>query len=354
MESDLQHEAAASVSGDEVSWVNRITGFVERSPLPGPLWYVIGGLIGISLFMLNDWLALGRPWEAAGPFHIVLALGPVYTLGLIHLLDVRAGRALERMRPLLIQPESYSHLRRQLTTLPRQMTLLASLGGMLVGLLAVIVERVALPAAFRPFLPEANARPFVEVWLVLTWFVFGALFIHTVHQLRLINRIYTLHIVTDLDHYQMLFPFSTVSALTAIGLLVIPYAWFAAVPSLLNDTAGYAFGFLFPVFALIAFLWPLIGVHNLIVEAKNRALFENGTMLKDIRERLFDKLSSGPLDGASDLHQALSVVRAEREILLRVPTWPWQPGTPRSVAAALVFPVVIWFLQQVLEKVLPR
>jgi hypothetical protein len=351
MESELHEAVARSPQGD-ISWVNRITGFVDRSRLPGPLWYVIGGLIGITLFTLNDWLTLGRPREAAGPFHIVLALGPAYTLGLIHLLDVRAGRALERMRPLLIQPESYLELRRYLTTLPRQATLLASLGGMLVGIVAVIVERVALPPAFRPFLPEANARPFVEAWLIFTWFIFGALFIHTVHQLRLIDRIYTLHIAIDLDHYQMLFPFSTVSALTAIGLLVIPYAWVAAVPNLLSDPAGYTFGSLFPIFALISFVWPLIGVHNLIVQAKNRALYENGTMLKDIRERLFEKLSSGPLDGASDLHQALSVVRAEREILLHVPTWPWQPGTPRSVVAALLLPLVVWLMQQVLEKVL--
>jgi hypothetical protein len=351
MESELR-EAPALVSEDEISWVNHITHFVDRSPLPAPLWYIIGGVISIALFALNDWLALGRPREAATPFHIVLALGPAYTMGLIHFLDVRASRALDRMRPLLMQPESYCELHRQLTTLPRRTTLLASLAGMLVGILAVIVERVALPPAFRPFLPEANARPFVEVWLILTWFVFGALFIHTVHQLRLINRIYTHHILIDLDHYQMLFPFSTVSALTAIGLLVIPYAWVVAIPNLLSDAAGYTFGSLFPIFALISFLWPLIGVHNLIVEAKGRALFENGTMLKDIRERLFDKLSSGPLDGASDLHQALSVVRAEREILLHVPTWPWQPGTPRGVAAALVLPLVVWFLQHVLQKVL--
>ena len=91
MKSEL-YKTKASMRRDELSWVNQITQMVDRSPLPGPLCYVIGGLVGIALFTLNDWLALGQPSMAADPFHLVLALGPAYTLGLMHFLDVR-GRA---------------------------------------------------------------------------------------------------------------------------------------------------------------------------------------------------------------------------------------------------------------------
>jgi hypothetical protein len=217
---------------------------------------------------------------------------------------------------------------------------------------AVVVERVALPAAFRPFLLPLNARLLFEIWLVLIWFIYGALFIHTVHQLRQINRIYTHHTVIDLDNHQVLFHFSRVSALTAIGLLLIPYGWYAAVPNLVAEPIGYSFSLFFPVLALLAFLWPLLGVHNLMAEAKERALGENAAAVKTMRRRLFDQVDSGALDGASNLHDALAAVHLEREALLRIPTWPWQPGTPRSVAAALALPLVIWLLQWVLQRVL--
>ena len=69
-------------------------------PLPGPVLYAIAAVASLVLFSLNDWLTLGRPLEVIQPFHIVLALGPVYSLALMHLLDVQARRALKRMRPL--------------------------------------------------------------------------------------------------------------------------------------------------------------------------------------------------------------------------------------------------------------
>ena len=239
-----------------------------------------------------------------------------------------------------------------MTLLPARATLLASLSGVLIGLAAVVIERVALPPVFRPYLVLASARPFVEAWLVLSWFVFGALFIHTVHQLRQINHIYTHHTVIDLDNYPMLFHFSIVSALTAIGLLVIPYAWSAAIPDLYRDPVGYSFGLFFPIFALMSFLWPLIGVHNLMVEAKERALGENAAVVKAMRQRLFDHVASGTLDGSSDLHDALAAVHLERQALLRIPTWPWEPGTPRTVVAALLLPLIVWVLQWGLQRVL--
>ncbi len=351
MTSDVRTGTGSAVVSS-VSWVNRATGFIDRLPLPGPAWYLAAGLCAILLFILNDWLALGRPTEAMQPFHLVLALDPIYALALMHLLDVRAGRALARMRPLLFNPEVYEELRLRLTLLPARLTMVASLVGLAIGLVAVAVERTAMPEVFRPFLPAANARPFVEVWLAMTWFVFGALFVHTVHQLRVISHIYTHHTRIDLDNYQPLFHFSTVSALTAIGLLVIPYAWSVGVPNLLSDPVGVAFGAFFPVFALFAFLWPLIGVHNLIVEAKGKALLENAAVLKDVRQRLFAHAGAGALGGASDLKDALEAIRRERDALLHVPAWPWQPGTPRSVVAALLLPLAVWFLQWVLQKLL--
>jgi hypothetical protein len=334
------------------SWVDRVKSAVDRIPLPGAIVYLSAAMVAVGLFMLNDWLALGRPAEALGPFHLVLALGPVYALALLHLLDLQASRALVGMRPLIKPPDAFDALRRELTTLPRRRALMGGLGGLLIGLAAVLLERFALPAAFRPYMTMGAARLFVEVWLALSWFILGGLFVHTQHQLVAINRIYTHHTVIDLDNYQPLFHFSAVSALTAVGLLAIPYAWYAAVPNLIREPIGVLFGALFIAFGAIAFLWPLVGVRNLIAVAKGRALEENARVLRDAREKLYADTALDNLAGASELGDALAAIRAEREALLSIPTWPWEAGTIRSVIVALALPVAIWLLQFALERLI--
>lgn len=334
------------------SWIAVATGFVGRLPLPALVCYILAGILAVGLFALNDWLAFRAPHLAFEPFHLTLALEAIYAVALMHFLDERAGRALQHMRPLLMPPEAFETLRRQLTELPPRPTLLASLVGAALGFSAVVIERTALPAVFRPYIPGPDGRWFVEAWLILTWFIFGGLFFHTWHQLRTINRIYMRYTMVDMDYYQPLFHFSRVSAMTAVGLAMIPYAWFLAVPNLIREPMGLAFGALFPLFALAAFLWPLIGIHNLMVEAKGRATLEHAKVLKEVRESLFGHVAAGTLAELSDLPDTLQALRGEREALQHVPTWPWQPGTPRSVAAALLLPLIVWFLQWVLEKIL--
>ncbi len=335
------------------SWLDWLTERMGRARVPAPLIYAAAALLSIVLFVLNDWLHTGRGPGSMYPFHIILAIGPVYTVGLLHLLDVRAARALERMRSLLeCDDVGYRELQYRLTTLPADKARLCSVAGAAVGVAAVGLERLALPQAFRAFVWTNGQHYFIEAWLVLTWFVFGALFYHTYHQLRLIGHIYMEHTRIDIDQVQPLFHFSRVSALTAVGLILLPYGWYATVPGLITDAAGIAFGVLFPVFALVSFLWPLVGAHNLLVDAKDRALAENAAILRHVRGLLYGQTGDGELGDASALNDALTALRAERQAILASPTWPWQPGTPRGVAAALLLPVAIWLIQWVIERLL--
>ena len=222
-------------------------------------------------------------------------------------------------------------LRFRLTTIPARATLAASLAGLTVGLAAVALERVATPRAFAGLMLPGNGRYFTEVWLLGTWFVFGALFYHTYHQLRLISHIYTEHARIDLDQSRPLYNFSQVSAWTAIGLLVLPYGWYATVPGLIRDPVGIGFGALFPIFAAIAFISPLVGVHRLLVDAKERALAENAMALKTARTELYQLVETHELVATSELNDTLIALRSERQALEHTPTWPWQPDTLRTV-----------------------
>jgi hypothetical protein len=337
------------------SWIDRLTARIKRLPFPAAITYTVAAVISLLIVALNDWMDGKRFLGSLNAFHIVLALDLIYTIALVHFLDWQAGRALARLRPLLLGDEAeYARLRYCVTTIPAKPTLRASLAGLGVGLVAVAVERLALPSVFRAFVLPGNGRYLLEALLVATWFIWGALFFHTFHQLRFINEIYTRHTRIDMDNFEPLFGFSRVSALTAIGVLVIPYAWYASVPGLVSDPAGILFGALFPVVALISFLWPLLGIHNLMVDAKAKALEENARALKSLRGELHARIDAGKLEALGDVSETMSAMRADWDAYEKTPTWPWQPGTPLTVAVALLLPLALWFLQWILERSLLR
>ena len=285
------------------SWVDRLTACVDRLPLPAPTVYVVAGLAAMLLFAVND--SVNDLGFLAGlrPFHIVLAVEPIYAIALIWFLDQQAAHALERIRPLLsCNQADYEILRYRLTNTPARATLAASLVGLAVGLAAVTIERVATPRVFAGLILPGTGRYFTEAWLLGTWFVFGALFYHTYHQLRTISYIYTEHARIDLDQSRPLYNFSQVSAWTAIGLLLLPYGWYVAVPGLIQDPAGIGFGALFPIFAAIAFISPLVGVHRLLVAAKEQTLAENALALKTARTELY-QLVEYPRSGGNQRTQ---------------------------------------------------
>jgi hypothetical protein len=43
---------------------------------------------------------------------------------------------------------------------------------------------------------------------------------------------------------------------------------------------------------------------------------------------------------------------AERGVLEKVSTWPWEPETVRVVVTALLLPVVLWIITRILERLL--
>ena len=53
-----------------------------------------------------------------------------------------------------------------------------------------------------------------------------------------------------------------------------------------------------------------------------------------------------------DLNKALASLEIERGALERVPTWPWERRTLRSLITAIVIPLLIWTIQAILQRYL--
>jgi hypothetical protein len=50
------------------------------------------------------------------------------------------------------------------------------------------------------------------------------------------------------------------------------------------------------------------------------------------------------------LNHATEALVRERDVLDKIPTWPWQPDTIRWLGTALLLPIIVWTITRVLER----
>jgi len=348
------------------SWVDRLTAFVDR--LPGPAWffYLVTAL-GLSLALSAIQWSEGA--YAVGTFnasHIYTAFVTVYCLGLIHFLDRAADSAMASFAPLLTtatrsaQPDYQDHsdfqlLRYKLTTLPPRPTLLATVAG---GAFASIAYAIDVARGNpQPYLTGTAGTPlstasFMTVFIAGNAVVF-LLAYHTIHQLTLVSRIYSRHARINIYQLQPLYSLSRPSALTAIGLILFVYGLFLISPQeLTTDPIQLGLTLAFAGIAVVTFALPLYGAHRRLVAAKEACRAEVATRFEEATLQLHRELDRGRLTQMDQLNRALASLEIEENALRRIPTWPWQPGSVRAVAAALLLPVAVWVIQAALGRLL--
>jgi hypothetical protein len=304
--------------------------------------------------------------------HFWIGVQFAYMLGLMHYLDRSAQAALIAFRPVLELPRrgrsaagpdntSFEALRYRLTTLPRQTTRWAALAGALVGLGLPILFMKPSGGAGTSLVGVVSSFRFssspIGVAALLIQFAFaeaiaGTLVYHCIHQLSEINRIYLRYARLNLYRLQPLYAFSIPAALTAGGLILYDYAWFAAAPQLLDEPISLVLSAFFAIVAAATFAWPLFGIHGRLVVEKKRCLAENAHRFEAAVSELHQRVDKKTLSRMDDLNKTLSSLEIEQAVVRRIPTWPWEPGTLRSVVAALALPIIIWLIQYVLQKVL--
>jgi hypothetical protein len=173
---------------------------------------------------------------------------------------------------------------------------------------------------------------------------------HAVHQLNVVRQLYDRSIRIDLFMLRPLYAFSALSGLTVVGFGFVNSLWFILTPSLL--LMNLLFFIVFIGMALLTFVLPMRGAHRLLEEEKERLLVENGERQRAMIAQLHRRIDTDDLTEMDNLNKTLTSLELERAALERISTWPWNPETPRAVVAALLFPVVVWLLQRVLERVL--
>jgi hypothetical protein len=331
------------------SWVDRLTDGVRRLPGPSVLYYIGAWLVLLALELGIKWTDGTYPMGTVFPFHIVLTLNAVYVIALMHYLDDMAERALRQFRPALeVSDTEYARLRYELTTLPARPTLVASaIGALWIVMFLVFFAGNVLGEAKVFTSPAATV---LDVGLLLAiWWSNGALIYHTIHQLQLVSHIYSLARV-NVFRLGPLYAFSALTARTAVGWLFITYAFIGSLPGLVNNPAviGSAAGL--TLLAVVTFAFPLLGIHRMLEAEKHRLLDAAGAQLELSILETHGHLDQHALDHVPALKTAMEYLLAEKEMLSKLPTWPWQPGTVGGLGAALILPILLWAIQHVLER----
>jgi len=294
----------------------------------------------------------GEGVYAVGTFlgiHGFLAAMIVFFPVLIHYLDGAAARALVTLRPILRADEGkYEELRYRLTTLPGLPTLTASLIAALANIL--ITETLGAPAGF-----ELAGGPFSSAstyaMYVLAWGVWGAFVYHTIHQLRVINHIYTDHTHVSVFRVRPLYAFSSATAITAVALTIPTYAWLA-INRGLRDPTSIALTIPVTALALVAFAWPQLGVRRLLAEEKAQMLDALSQRVEAAIADLRQRTDGRDVEGIDHSIKVLEALGIEEKALKKVSTWPWQPETVRYLVSALLLPLILWLVQFVLQRIL--
>jgi hypothetical protein len=106
--------------------------------------------------------------------------------------------------------------------------------------------------------------------------------------------------------------------------------------------------------AMGAFLLPLRIVNRRLVSEKRKLLAELHQRMKATLARLHQQVDENSLQEVPRLNDALKALTTEREILARIPTWPWRPGLFAGFLSITVLPVVLYLVQFALGRWLGR
>lgn len=334
------------------SWVDGVNDWVDRLPGPYWSWYLGSAAILFLAESLIQWASGHLRFGVFFPFHAAAVGAPFYALWLMHYLDHKADRAFDRFRPAIdVAKADPQQLRYRLTTKPALPTLVFSLAGALIAITNLVVIPMTV-ARLANVATTGVSLYFNSLVYVIAWMCFGALGFHTIHQLRGIHLIYTRFTRISLLKPYPLHAFSNLALHATVGLGLLFVVRYAEPVEVRTSAFGLLVSGLFALIMTAIFFLPLLGIHGLLVETKELALSHVSDRIERILTQVHQSFAEEKLEAATGLREALALLEDERLLLVKVPTWPWQPETLRAFLGAIFLPLALWLAQNLLERFL--
>ena len=183
-----------------------------------------------------------------------------------------------------------------------------------------------------------------------SWFTFGALCYHAYHQLKLGSLATANYIHINLFNLTPIYTFAGLTLRTALGWLVVAYAWALTTPNLFNNLVIIATILFMQIVAILTFVLPLLSAHDKIAEKKAHTLNEISTRLESVVDEMSRVTDDYDNERLSKLRDMLTTLSMAEERIKKIPTWPWKPSVVNSLATAILLPNAVWIFQLVVER----
>jgi hypothetical protein len=343
---------AAVERADQRSWLQRLVTWLDQ--LPGPIWvvYLILLVGGSLLWHVAAWSKGDVAFGTVDPPSLYWGfLGPAL-LWIAAFLERGTAASFAAFRPILTLPaDEIERLRRTLMAIPaRPAWIITALSAV-----ATVVSVLAEPDRYIEGLPPVLIVGLFISQTVYTSILFQLLY-WLVRQTTAVRRSLAHSVAIDVFRPGPLNAFATLTARPgiAISLLVA-----AGVPitsasitaeTFLVSSAPYLV--LPPVIAILAFVLPLTGAHARLVEQKARLRDEAERRVEATLGELNRDVDGRDMTRADGLNKALGSLVIQRDILAKLPTWPWSTATLRTFVSALLLPIVLFLIQQALSRVI--
>jgi hypothetical protein len=339
--------------GRHASWVDRLTGGLERLPLPEALTYGVVATVLVGAWVGAQWMT--EP-ATAGRVPLLAVVLPALTTGAVWLVAIfnrGAVRALRIARSLVAGgPDRADELERTITAMPPVPTLAVTALAAVVSLARMVAEQDRLQKAGLSLTPPAAW--FALVLLPLFAAVVSVYALKVGHLGWQVHRVMTRELRIDLWDVPPLFAFATLTARMAGSVVVATCAVYLAAPDLFSDVVSLTAVGSGLVLATAVFVLPLAGVHGRLVVAKQAALGDAARQMEQAIGELATAVRTQQLERMDPLNKGIGAIEAAQRAIERVPTWPWTPETFRWVVGAVMFPILLFVFQAVLGRLLGR
>ena len=342
--------AASPRPAYRASWLHGLVDGFER--LPGPTWiaYLVLFAVGALFWHLVPWSKGTVPVGTVDPLSIYWGfLGPAL-IWIASFLERGTASSFAAFRPILtLSGDDADRLRQTLMTIPARpalvITAFATLltVGSFVTEPAVYIEGVPLPLVVGQFVIQAAYTAIL--FQLLYWLI---------RQTTAVRRTLADSVLIDVFRPGPLNAFATLTARPGIAISVlvgvgVPLTSISApFETFLVSSAPYLV--VTPVIATIAFVLPLTGAHARLVEQKERLRDDAERRLEATLGELNRDVDARDVTRADGLNKTLASLVLQRDILAKLPTWPWSTATLRTFVSALLLPMALFLLQQALSR----
>ena len=327
----------------QINIVDRLIDFIARLPAPYWITYLILFILQSLLSHILSWIDGWIPPYTFNALNIIYPLWFWGPLAIMTYLDSVSLSAVSSFKPLLNgSDEDLQQLKNEFSTMPSRPLLINSI-------VWLIIYAALNYFARQVFFMEyglGSLAIVVSLIMGLPAFVIGSsIYYHSIRQLRLIHQT-----VKKVEHFNLfnlepVYAFSLVTAKTGIAWIIMLSLTLLFFPLQLATMLTLTMYAMQVILALAAFVLPVWIVHQRLDKEKRRLLAELNQRVELTLKKLHSSLDENKLEEVAQINELIIGFNAEREILNKIPTWPWRPGVFTGFISAIILPIVLFLLQ---------